>query len=488
MAGLAVELAVDRNGDGDFLDPAENVTADVLASTGIRVYRGNDSARAMAPPRIGDLQAELNNRGGGYSPGSTLRQAPGGPLQAGAAVRLRVDKANLWRGNLERPVRHPEWERQSTELAALGIAARLKGVNVSTALHENIPVDAAVNHVLDAAGWPQAARSLAAARTTLEWFWADAEDAWELLLSLYYTEGPGAMLFEGRDGKIVFRGRHHFFTSYGSTAVQTTVRSTGASPQIAGGFEHDYGIEHIVNEAAIKITRRSAKAAETVWSLGDPLELAPNEVRKFNARGASGNPFKDALAPVEGTDYALTAGGLSSVSLDRTSGASTELTLTAEAGGATVTDLGMRASPVTLDGETLVTNRTDASASIARHGKRTLPSDYAIRPEISRNVAQDLADAIAGWYKEGRQRVAAPLINSDTATQSAQLARNLGDRIRIEAESGNYDIDQDFHVLGISHEILNQRVLRTVWHCEEASDNVYAAWGAGQWGRPLWGF
>ena len=40
MAGLAVELAVDRNGDGDFLDPAENVTADVLASTGIRVYRG----------------------------------------------------------------------------------------------------------------------------------------------------------------------------------------------------------------------------------------------------------------------------------------------------------------------------------------------------------------------------------------------------------------------------------------------------------------
>ena len=495
QAALDIELAIDRNGDGDFLDPGEDVTADALAETGIRVYRGADEARAISPPRVGELQAELNNRSGEYSRN---------PLPTGGAVRLRIGSADLWRGNLERPAQHPEQERQSTELSAVGRAARLTGVKVSTALYENIRVDEAMGHVLDAAGWPASARSLAAARTTLEWFWADEQDAWELLVSLYYTEGPGAMLFEGRGGEIVFRNRHQALTLTASNTAQTTVRSTGASPRIAGGFEHDYGVEHVINDASVKVARRSAKPLETVWSVGEPLRLASNEVRKFNARASSGDPFKDALAPVEGTDYALAAGSLASVSLDRTSGVSVELTLTAGPDGATVTGpsialegddsedsdegLGLRASPVIVDGETLVVNRADAADSIARHGRRTLPSQYAIRPEIARNVAQDLADAIVAFYKAGREMVEAPLMNSDAVTESAQLGRDLGDRIRIEAESGNYDVDQDFHILGITHEILNQRVLRTVWHCEEANDNEYAAWGAAQWGQRPWGF
>ncbi len=491
-----IELAVDRNGDGDFSDAGEDVTADALAETGISLYRGNDSARAISPPRVGELQAELSNRSGEYSPGSSV--------QTGSAVRLRMGTRDLWSGNLERPAQHPEQERQSTELSAVGTAARLKGVKVSTALHENIRVDEAMGHVLDAAGWPASARSLSPARTTLEWFWADEEDAWDLLLSLYYTEGPGAMLFEGRSGEIVFRNRHQILTLTASNTAQTTVRSTGASPRIAGGFEHDYGVGHVINEASVRVVRRSAKALETVWTLGEPLELAPNEARKLNARGSSDDPFKDAAAPVEGTDYAVTAGSIASVVLDRTSGVSVELTLTAGPDGATMTGastapeaddstdsdegLRMRASPVTVDGETLVVNRREASDSISRHGKRTLPSEYAIRPEIARNVAQDLADAIAAFYKTGREMVEAPLINSDAVTESAQLGRDLGDRIRIEAESGNYDVGRDFHILGITHEIQNQRVLRTVWHCEEANENEYAAWGAAQWGQRPWGF
>ncbi|MCY4110304.1 MAG: hypothetical protein OXG11_14930 [Chloroflexi bacterium] len=524
MAALAIELAVDRNGDGDFADAGENLTADVLAETGMKVHRGNDSARAISPPGIGDLQAELNNRSGEYSPGSTLRQAQGRTLQVGSAVRLRVGSRDLWSGNLERPAQHPEQERRSTELTALGVAARLRGVKVSTALHENIRVDEAMGHVLDAAGWPASARSLAAARTTLEWFWADEEEAWDLLLSLYYTEGPGAMLFEGRGGEIVFRNRHQALTLTASNTAQTTLRSTGASPRIAGGFEHDYGVEHIINDASVKVARRSAKPLETVWSVGETLELAPNETRKLNARfgsgGSSGGPFKDAIAPVEGTDYDLAAGSLASASLDRASGAWVELTLTAGPDGATVTapfdrlragpsstldgdpstslrtgeseesdeGLGLRARPVTVDSETLVTSRADAADSIARHGRRTLPSEYAMRPEIARNAAQDLADAIVAFYKTGREMVEAPLMNSDAVTESAQLERDLGDRIRIDAESGNYDVEQDFRILGITHEIQNQRVLRTVWHCGESHDNGYAAGGPAPRGQGRWGF
>lgn len=498
-AALDIELTIDRNGDGDFADPGEDLTADVILSTGIKTYRGADAARAISPPRIGNLQAELNNRSGEYSPGSSVR--------AGAAARLRMGTRDLWSGALERPAQHPEQERQSTDLPAVGRAARLKGVKVSTALHENIRVDEAMGHVLDAAGWPASARSLAAARTTLEWFWADEQDAWDLLVSLYYTEGPGAMLFEGRGGELVFRNRHQALTLTSANTVQTTLRSTGVPPRIAGGFKMDTGVDDIINEASLTVVKRSAKALETIWSVGERLELTPNESRKFNARarstgsgqaGSGGGPFKDAMAPVEGTDYGLAAGSLASVSLDRTSGASAELTLTAGPDGATVTGpsptedsdegLGVRAKPVTVDGETLVASRVNAADSIARHGRRTLPSQYAIRPEIARNSAQDLADAIVAFYKTGRQTVEAPLINSDAATQSQQLARDLGDRIRIDAESGNYDVDRDFRILGITHEILNQRVLRTVWHCEETNDDEYATWGGARWGRRLWGF
>ena len=47
QAELDIELAIDRNGDDDFMDPGEDVTADVLAETGIRVYRGNDAAKVL---------------------------------------------------------------------------------------------------------------------------------------------------------------------------------------------------------------------------------------------------------------------------------------------------------------------------------------------------------------------------------------------------------------------------------------------------------
>ena len=47
IRALDIELAIDRNGDDDFMDPGEDVTADVLAETGIRVYRGNHAAKVL---------------------------------------------------------------------------------------------------------------------------------------------------------------------------------------------------------------------------------------------------------------------------------------------------------------------------------------------------------------------------------------------------------------------------------------------------------
>ena len=52
-------------------------------------------------------------------------------------------------------------------------------------------------------------------------------------------EGPGVAVYEGAGGDLVFHNRHHLITNTKSTSIQTTLRATGASPNIAAGFSHD---------------------------------------------------------------------------------------------------------------------------------------------------------------------------------------------------------------------------------------------------------
>ena len=475
-----IELRVDRNNDGDFSDSGEDLSADVVAQSGIKVYRGNDGARAISPPRIGDMSTELNNRGGEYSPGSTVT--------TGRPVQVRVDSTSIWRGILERPRQRPDVEIQSTEIQAVGIASRLRGVNVSTALYQSIRVDEAIGHVLDAVDWPTLDRTLDTAQTTLAWWWLDETDAWEALLELYYSEGPGALLYEGTAGDLVFRDRRYPLTAVRATDSQTMVSSLGASPNIADGFEQDDGFEDIVNEATLTVVQRSRKSAETIWEYSETLTLSSGVSQILVARASTGDPFMNAVLPVENTDYTVTAGSVSSITLDRTSGGSTAITVTAGSSGVTITGLSLRARPVSIDGITSIANTADVSSSITANGRRTLPGKYRISPEIAPNVAQDLANAIVNLYGGGRQRVELPVINRDATTETQQLTRDMGDRLTVNAESGLYDVTQDFRIYGIAHETRGQSILHTTWSCEEITDVDYATWGAGLWGTGVWGF
>ena len=475
-------VQVDRNSDGDFDDAGEDVGEDILQSTGIKAYRGRDVPRTISPVRVGALNTELNNRADDYSPGSTL--------EAGRPIRWSAHFAsvhNLWRGELDRPEQHPERDRQSVSLRALGLLGKLKGVIVSTALYENITTDVAIGHLLDAAGWPAADRSLETGKTALEWWWLDEEDAFEALRDLVNTEGPGAAVYEGVAGDLVFHNRHHLITNTKSTYIQTTLRASGASPNIAAGFSHDRGIDHVINEARIVVKRRSAKSTEVIWSLGETLTLAADEARSFIVRRSGGDPFKSVVTPIAATDYTLTAGSVTPA-LDRTSGAQVTLTMTAGSSGATVSGLQVRAGPVTVDAENAVENRVDASASITKHKRRSLPAGFGPRAELAQNVAQDTVDAVVGWYKDGRQTVRAPLENVDDATLTAQLVRDVDERIRVIANSGNFSLDDEFYIFGIEQELATRNHLRTVWSCEKVNTNQYGAWGIARWDQNVWAF
>ena len=437
MVVATYQLDVDLDNDG-LWEAGENLTADIYneAPHAPLVWeRGKDQLRALAPPAAGKASWELNNRASAYGPTSNVKR--------GRPCRIRATHAavtyDMFLGVLERPRQNPQEELRSVGVTALGTFSRLVGKEtLSTALSQTITTDVAIGLILDAIGWPAGAgdggRVLDVGKTTLDWWWLDGEDAWEAIKALLYSEGPGALIYEDGRGRFVFKNRHARITEARFTASQGSYGGAAGT-----GFydaQEDDGLGHVINVCEIETKKRSAAALGVIWTLGSTVTLTPSETRKYIARHTSGDPMTAAVAPVDVTDYTVTVGSLSSVTLDRTSGATVTIILTAGTAGATVTGLQLRAQRVAVDSVTKVANTLDASASITEHSRQTFT--LPVRAEIGVNVAQDFCNGIVSWYKDGRPliRFTVPA-NADTAWMTQALAREVGDRIQItEANTG----------------------------------------------------
>lgn len=325
-----------------------------------------------------------------------------------------------------------------------------------------------------------APRHLDVGKTTLDWWWCDNQDAFAAAVELRNTEGPMTALYEDGTGAIVFKNRHARVTESRSTAIQTTFRTSGAEPWIDLPFVYDPGIKDVVNACTIEVKTRATQALQAVWSLGSTVSLAPGESRSYVARGGQTQDtttgqyvsiFTAAVVPSSGAgDFTVSAGSVSSVTLDRTSGAQVTITLTAGASGATVTGLRLRAQPVTVSATTTVTNTVSAAASQAQYGVQTyrLPT----RAEIPVNTAQDFVNAVVGFYDDGRPTATIALMaNGDAARMTASLAREIGDRVRVIEE--NVPIDAEFYVEQVQHQLFSPATHMTRFGLEKATSTSY---------------
>lgn len=506
---LTPRIHVDWSNDGGFSDTGEDVSARTYRDPPIRIERGRDSIRTLSPPMVGLADLELDNVSRDYSPSNGSSPIYGKVLP-GRQVRIEVDHngtvTGLFRGFLDEPDHRPGIGAQRVHLPVLGSLSWLRGKKISTALYQNYRTDQALGVILDnvgwptvgtpgggswgtaiwgttvwaAGGWPGAERVLNTGGTTLDWWWLDEEDAYDAAVALLNCEGPGAALYEDNAGKINFEGRHYRLVTARSTTVQATFRDTGAEPVMAEPFRVAASIKDIINICTVEIRKRTAKPLQAVWTLGSTATIGGNEVRKYIVR--SSDPFTAALTPVAGTDYTLTAGSVSP-SLDRTSGGNVTLTLTAGAGGATLTGLQLRAQPVKVDAATLVSNTISTIASQQQHGKRVW--ELPIRAEIPVNVAQDLCNAIVGLYQEPRFGVELTVEGTSDTHLDQQRLRQISDRIHvIEAHTG---LDTDFWIEQIRHELGG--LLRTSFAGQEVhAINNIGLWGTAIWGQAVWGF
>lgn len=163
------------------------------------------------------------------------------------------------------------------------------------------------------------------------------------------------------------------------------------------------------------------------------------------------NPTVEVTETTKGRrhDYKVSAGAVSSVSLNRTSGGIALLTVTAGAGGLTLDWLQVRAKLVTVTKEMDITNNVDASASIAKHGEQQPRGPF--RAEVSEANALKIANAYVTWFKDPRATAEFTLHSIDHATLLHQINRLVSDRITIK--DAHTSVERDFWIESKRYEL-----------------------------------
>lgn len=383
-------------------------------------------------------------------------------------------------GRIDELLQHPEPGIRTTEIKCLGRLSMLRGKRVSTQLYSSITTDTALGYILDAAGLTDTTlRVLDTGKTTLDWWWLDDEDAFDAVVALVNTEGPGAALYEDGRGRVNFESRHYRLLTTRSLSSQATISDTGSEPLHSRPLRYDPGDKSIINICTVTTKTRTAKTSAAIWSLGSSFSLGPNEVRKYIARQSDDTPFTTAIAPVSPTDYTVTAGSLASVTLDRTSGASCTITLTAGASGATLSGLQLRAQTVSVDNTIQIANTISTSASQTAYGVKTYT--LPVRAEIPALDAQDFCNAVVQHYRAPRSVASVTLNNGEPERLTQILSRRPSDLVTlVEGQTG---INGTFWVERVEHVIsAGGAVHRCQLGCEKTTGDQYWVLGDAVYG------
>lgn len=312
---------VDWNADADYSDTGEDVSSRVDGTIGAVWSRGKDQIRQFAPAAAGQLAFVLHNISRDYSPGN-LDSPIAGLVLPGRKVQVKTsgsagegfdfvdgsafefvdgdmfDSVGLpgrviWTGRIDDIIQHPETENRNVGFPCLGNLSLLRGKTISTALFQDITTSDFLGAVLDEAGWPADERNIQTGLTTLSWAWVDNEDAFDVVERIRATEGPGASVYEDRDGFIVFENRDARTTQTRSTVSQATFDAT----LNIHALNYNSNFKDTIEAAVITVDERQQQGQSVLWELGTGLTLASGQVRRFQIRASSGDPFTNAVVP-----------------------------------------------------------------------------------------------------------------------------------------------------------------------------------------------
>lgn len=451
MAVASYKLYVDWNADGTFVAVRDDLTKRVLdGRSPITIAYGRDTARTGSPISPGEAAFALNNQSRDYSPDNASSPLTGLVIP-GRSVYIKgvlsgVDQP-LFLGYLDDFDLQPGRDARYIQARCIDGLGRLKGAPISTALYQGIRTGAALSAILDAVGWPAAARDIDAGATVMPFWWLSQADAFDAVMDLVNSEGQPALVTVDTSGNFVFRDRHHRVTRTASTTLQSTWRANTTEPMISDPTTYDHGWNEIINSVTYEIPIRQTTAAwKVAWSAPGRLSIAAGQTLVMSASGSTA--FADVLPPEAGTDYTATSGSVN-ISLNRFSGGDVTLSVTAVGGAAVVDNLQLRAR--TVDTLTTVRVTVEDVASIAKYGRRTQQGSQA-PPWAGMYDAQAIGEILIGRRAERLPTITTTMVTGTDAQRQAQIfGRRLSDRVHVtEPHTG---FDSDCFVERITHTI-----------------------------------
>lgn len=436
--------------DNGFADATiDDVTARTLDQrTPIAIRYGRDQARQFSPISPGTMNAEINNQSRDYSPENASSPLAGFVLP-GRHVRLQatsgVTTTVLYDGYLDDFDIQPGINDRSVPISCLDALGRLKGVTITTTLYQGIRTGTAVGLILDAVGWPTAARDLDPGDTIMPYWVLDNADAYQSLLDLVASEGTPSLITVDSQGRIVFRSRTHRLLRPASLTSQATWRSSGTEPVLSDPITYDHGWSEIINTLSVDVPVRQVESTlSAIWSSQGLVTVVAGVPLLITATASS--MFLGAITPVQDTDYTLMSGTLS-FSLSQTSGQSTTITLTS-AGGAVIQNLQLRAYLV--DSTSVKVTAQDPT-SAAKYGPKS--DNGSLLPVWAGQY--DAAAILQLTVAKRAERVPTVTVTMRGAGNPARLAecltRNLSDRVH--ATESLTGLDSDCFIEQISHAV-----------------------------------
>jgi hypothetical protein len=461
-------VLVDWARDGTWTTATDDVSTYQRGT--ITASYGRDQSTSSGGLIAGRGTFELDNRTRRFSPQNASSPLAPNVLPARPALITRTVGATtytVFRGHTDDQDVTPDLASKRVTFNLVDFLADFRGVKVTTALLSGVKTGAAIGAVLDAVGWT-AGRDIDTGATTIPYFWANNDDAADLLQQLVASEGPPSLVTIDASGAFVFRDRHHRFTRAASTSVQSSWRGAEGSPEprLGTGFSYTSNWAGIVNAAQTTVSERAPTRALTeVWSTDETVTIPAGGT--WSVTISTTDPFFGAVTP-DDTDLNITYGAVLFTDLSQTSGTTTTLTITPGVGFPSVVIDGLRLRAYSLPVVRSRVVSSSDSASQAKYGVRSLPS--GVDPVwASYWDAQALMDLYVASRKNPVPLVTARFNchHTQTARLDAVLKRNLSDRVAItEPETGLSSAP--FFIEAIAHTIQGVTEHEVIFTCEAA--------------------
>ena len=413
---------------------AQTQIADV-ALDNARARRGLNIGRDTLVPRAGSLSATLVAPRAAINDEITLQTGAGNNVWSGQIYKLNqtVDRGlNAIRYQLD----------------ASGIIARIVALvgGISTTAYPDISVDAAIGHLLDAAGVTAAERDIgSSARMLSLWSFEEGQAVWPELLRLTRTAGPRARIYEDAQGRIVFRDEPLPATP--AYVARGRYGSVSSGALVSRLLDVDPGFDRIVNS----ITLKAREAVTASWSGSLQVTLAPgasaSRVVTLNRTTTGllglmrvGFSVRPSLTPPQFSGVFIFNAHTS------VSGTRATVSMTNFASSTTIT---LTITHISYSGFSPFTVEREDEVSIATYERR--PYTRSLHPYLTPTQAEALAEAIVEYSANPRGSWAIQLdADRDVATAGVALNADIGQRVTVDIDS---QFNHDGELVGINHDI-----------------------------------